>query len=140
MNLNARHLSCGLNMAMEMRRESRYRMDAPALFFWESAHHSRFQGRGSTRDVSVHSAFILTATCPPVETSVQVELVLPTLTGTKTYICIRGEAQVIRVEHAPAGKRKIGFAVVREDLNHWNLEWKKMPDSFVRTTLLIETI
>ena len=118
---NARCLFCGPSVLMEMRRELRYRLGAPALFFWQSAHHRRLRGEGSTRDVSVLGAFIVTATCPPVETPVQVELVLPSPMGTKTDIRIRGEARVIRVEHPSGGQGENGFAVVREDLNHWGL-------------------
>jgi hypothetical protein len=108
---------------MEMRKEMRYRLDAPALFSWESAHHRRLQWEGITRDVSALGAFIVTPTCPPVEASVQVEVVLPflTLMGAKTDIRIRGEARVVRVEHPSDDQGKNGFAVVREDLNHWDL-------------------
>ena len=108
---------------MEMRRELQYRLNAPALFVWQSAHDRRLRGEGSARDVSVLGAFIVTATCPPVETPVHVEFVLPflTLMGTKTDIRIRGEARVIRVEHPSGGQGQNGFAVVREDLNHWGL-------------------
>ena len=51
--------------SMEMRREMRYRLDAQALFSWESAQHTRLQGEGVTRDISVFGAFIVTPTCPP---------------------------------------------------------------------------
>jgi hypothetical protein len=108
---------------MDMRKEMRYRLDAPALFSWQSAHHRRLRGEGSARDVSALGAFIVTPTCPPVEAPIQVEVILPflNLMGTKTDIRIRGEARVIRVEHPSGGQGENGFAVVRSDLNHWDL-------------------
>jgi hypothetical protein len=41
---------------MEMRREVRYRLDAPTLFSWESAQHRRVQGEGVTRNS--HAVFV----------------------------------------------------------------------------------
>jgi hypothetical protein len=106
---------------MEMRKEIRYRLDAPALFYWESADHRRLQGEGITRDISVLGAFIVTPTCPPVEAPIQVEVVLPSLAGLKPVIRIKGEARVIRVEHPSGGTAENGFAVVSEDLTRWSL-------------------
>ena len=106
---------------MEMRKEIRYRLDAPAVFTWESARHRRFQGEGLTRDISVQGAFILTATMPPPDSQIQVDLLLPTLTGVKAMMRITGKARVIRVEH-PGGDAWVhGFAVVTDDLNQWGL-------------------
>jgi hypothetical protein len=113
----------------ELRKELRCRLDAPVLFFWENALHRRLQGEGTTRDVSVLGVFIATPTCPPIQTPVQVELILPSLTGMKTDIRIRGEARVIRVEHSWEGQRGNGFAVVRDDVDHWTLAWNEIPNS-----------
>src|SRR6266446_6484940 len=106
---------------MEMRREIRYRLDAPALFSWESAQHKRLQGEGVTRDISVFGAFILTPTCPPVDVPIQVEVVLPSLTGLKPIIRVCGTARVLRVDHSSNGGGKNGFAVVSEDFSRWSM-------------------
>jgi hypothetical protein len=106
---------------MEMRNELRYRLDAPAVFSWEGAHHRRFQGEGITRDVSVQGAFILTATIPPPECPIQVDLLLPTVTGLNAEMRITGRARVIRVEQSPSESWIRGFAVVTDDLNQWGL-------------------
>ena len=74
-----------------------------------------------TRDLSVLGAFILTPSCPPVQTAIQMEIVLPSLAGMRTAIRIKGMARVVRVEHALAGLGKNGFAVVRDALEQWNL-------------------
>jgi hypothetical protein len=106
---------------MEMRKEIRYRLDAPALFYWESAEHKRLQGEGITRDISVFSAFIASPTCPPAEALLQFEVVLPSLAGTMPVVRIKGEARVVRVDHPTEGKGENGFAVISENLTRWTL-------------------
>jgi hypothetical protein len=104
---------------MEMRREMRYRLDASALFSWESAQHTRLQGEGVTRDVSVFGAFIVTPTCPPVDVPIQLMVVLPSLTGRKPVIRVSGAARVLRVDHSSKGDGENGFAVVSKDFSRW---------------------
>ena len=106
---------------MEMRKEIRYRLDAPAVFSWEGMRHKKFQGEGITRDISVQGAFILTATMPPPDCPVQVDLLLPSLTGMKAMMRITGRARVIRVEHPSKEAWIHGFAVVTDELNQWGL-------------------
>ena len=106
---------------MEMRREMRYRLDASALFSWESAQHTRLQGEGVTRDISVFGAFIVTPTCPPIDVPIQVEVVLPSLTGRKPVIRVSGAARVLRVDHRSKGEGENGFAIVSENFSRWNM-------------------
>jgi len=79
----------GTGCSMEMRREMRYRLDASALFSWESAQHTRLQGEGVTRDISVFGAFIVTP-CAPLLMFDPVMVVLPSLTGRKPVIRVSG--------------------------------------------------
>ena len=128
---------------MEMRRELRYHLDVPALFSWQSESHKHFQGEGTTRDLSALGAFIMTSTCPPPRTQVQVEVVLPSLTGRKSGVRIRGEARVIRVEHPAGGHGESGFAVAREDMDQWNLAIAEDDSDFIPTvhvTIAAKTI
>ena len=106
---------------MEMRKEIRYRLDAPAVFSWDGPRRGRLQGEGITRDISVQGAFILTASMPPPDCPVQVDLLLPSLTGVNGMMRITGKARVIRVEHLPSDHWTHGFAVVTDDLHQWGL-------------------
>jgi hypothetical protein len=106
---------------MEMRKEIRYRLDAPAVFSWEGMREARFQGEGITRDVSVQGAFILTTTMPPPDCAIQVDLLLPSLAGMSSMMRITGKARVIRVEHLDSNVWIRGFAVVTDDLHQWGL-------------------
>ena len=113
---------------MELRRELRYRLDIPALFSWQNEQHRRLYAEVITRDISVLGAFIVTATCPPAQTQVEVEVALPSLAGNKSVVRIKGEARVIRVEHRSRDGGENGFAVVREASNQWilALDWGEL--------------
>ena len=104
-----------------MRRDIRYRLDAPALFSWESAEGNRFEGQGITRDISVYGAFILTPTCPPIDAQLQLEVVLPTLAGMKPVVRVSGEARVLRVVHSSKDEGQNGFAVLSANFSRWSL-------------------
>lgn len=80
-----------------------------------------FSREGMTRDISVKGAFIETATMPPPNCSIQVDLLLPSVPGMKGAVRITGRARVIRVEHQSPKKRAHGFAVATGDLNQWGL-------------------
>ena len=119
--LRERFLGRFTRVPMETRKDIRYRLDAPAVFSWEGARHKRFQGEGLTRDVSVQGAFILTATMPPPECPIQVDLLLPSISGVQATMRITGKARVLRVEHPSSDTWIHGFAVVTDDLNQWGL-------------------
>ena len=108
-------------MPMDMRKEIRYCLEAPATFTWENFQNKCLQGEGLTRDISLVGAFILSPTCPPNLTIIRVEVILPSLTGLHADIRILGKARVVRVEHPHGGRGKNGFAVVQEDLTNWSL-------------------
>jgi uncharacterized membrane protein YgcG len=96
---------------MERRIQDRYLLSARAVFSWEGPEQKRYEGEGVSRDISIAGAFILTRSCPPAHTVVQVELFLPPIHGTEATVRLRAQALVLRVEHAPRGKEESGFAV-----------------------------
>jgi len=105
----------------KMRKEVRYRLRAPVVFSWEGARYQRFQGEGITRDISVQGAFIVTATTPPAECTIQLDLVLPPLAGLQAVMRIVGRARVTRVDHRSGDDGTSGFAVVTDDRHQWSL-------------------
>lgn len=108
-------------MRLELRKGIRYRVDATAVFSWRGGPRGCFQGEGITRDISVQGAFIVTAMMPPPDCPIQVDLILPSVSGMNAAVRITGKARVIRVEHRSAAARNHGFAVATDDLNHWGL-------------------
>jgi hypothetical protein len=107
---------------MEMRKDIRYRLDAPAVFSWEGGRNGRFHGEGITRDISVQGAFILSATLPPPDCPIQVDLLLPSVAGMSAVMRITGSARVTRVEHSSGENWIHGFAVVADGNHNWGLQ------------------
>jgi len=94
----------------ERRKGIRYRMNASVRFRWSGRENGRFQGEGVTRDMSVAGAFILTATCPPPNAAVQMEVFLPLADGGSKAL-MKADMKVLRVEHDIAGNNRSGFSV-----------------------------
>ena len=104
--------------SVERRKHLRYQLDFPAIFSWESSQRSRLQGEGITRDIGPFGAFVFTSTCPPpVDSTIQIEVLLPPLTGAKATIRIKGEARVVRVEPRREEGVTGGFAVLSDGFN-----------------------
>lgn len=98
---------------MERRKAIRYRLSVPVVFSWEGSRRDRFQGEGSTRDISAVGAYILTPTSPPVDAVVNVEIMISALFG-PTKMRIKGSMRVQRVKHEVTKHGLSGFSVVGE--------------------------
>ena len=96
---------------MERRRAARYRLEMPAVFRWEDPPGVTHEGRGVTRDVSVESAFVVTATCPPLACRVDVEIIVSS-SQSAPRAWLEGIMKVLRLEHAPEGE--CGFSMAGE--------------------------
>lgn len=81
------------------------------VFYWESPQRDRLQGEGVTRDISKSGAYLFTATCPPPEATVQVEIILSSVLGTAKPL-IKAKMCVLRVEHDAANHGQSGFSIV----------------------------
>ena len=96
---------------MDRRTDVRYQLSARVVFSWEGPEKKRYEGEGVTRDISTKGAFILTRSCPPAHSVVQVELFLPPFHGTLATARMRAQVQVLRVEQGSPGDQQCGFAV-----------------------------
>jgi hypothetical protein len=97
--------------SVERRKGIRYRMNASVLFRWNGPEDGHYQGEGVTRDMSVSGAFVLTATCPPPNSLVQMEVFLPLSDGGSKAL-MKADMMVLRVEHDAAGNKRSGFSAV----------------------------
>lgn len=86
-------------------------MNTAVIFNWKGPDNQRFQGEGTTRDLSVEGVFILTATCPPVNALVRVEVILPLSDGV-SKAQMKADMTVLRVDHDLAGNKRSGFSAV----------------------------
>ena len=86
-------------------------MNASVMFRWSGPENEHYQGEGVTRDMSVAGAFVLTATCPPPNSVVQIEVFLPLSEGGSKAL-MKADMMVLRVEHDIAGNKRSGFSAV----------------------------
>jgi hypothetical protein len=89
----------------------RYRMSTAVIFRWKGPDNERFQGEGVTRDMSVAGIFVLTATCPPANAMVQMEVLLPLSDG-GSNVRMKSGMTVLHVEHDIAENKRSGFSAV----------------------------
>ena len=100
-----------VEFSRERRKAIRFRMKAQAIFHWTKAGSARFQGEGTTRDVSRAGVYVLTSSCPPGNTTLQMEIILPFRTDSTTRI--KARMKVLRVEPDIAGDGRSGFSAIR---------------------------
>jgi hypothetical protein len=93
---------------MELRRQKRYKLRAPALFMWAFHDEEPQSGRGIIRDINTLGVYVMTDASPPVGARVQMEIALPKLTATGTGMQLTCEGVVLRCESENAATP--GFA------------------------------
>ena len=86
-------------------------MNASVMFRWSEPDKGHFQGEGITRDMSVAGAFVLSATCPPPNAVVQIEVFLPLSNG-GSKLLMKADMLVLRVEHEVSENHRSGFSAV----------------------------
>jgi PilZ domain len=95
----------------ERRNSIRYRVTAQAIFRWKTSRRAHYRGEGTTRDISVTGVYVSTATCPPEDSIIQIDVVLPP-PFSKVKTRIKAEMKVLRVEHNVADAGLSGFSAV----------------------------
>jgi hypothetical protein len=108
----------------ERRIDIRYRIDAPVVFSWGNVLGVRLRAKGVTRDIGTKSAYIETFSCPPSDTLVEVEIILPFEVGVSKDLRVKGEALVIRLDRSSQKDHANGFAVARIG----SIQWDMQPD------------
>ncbi|HEU5336802.1 MAG TPA: PilZ domain-containing protein [Terriglobales bacterium] len=107
---------------MESRKHRRYRLSAPVKLSWKASNGDGGQGEGMTRDISVSSAYIATASQLPSGTIVQMTATLPALDGSARGPQLSIEARVVRSE-------RFGFAVTGDMGFHLESQDAKQGDT-----------
>lgn len=99
---------------IELRKNTRYRLSAPALFYWATQNGPPQSGEGTTRDIDKTGAYINAQQLPPVGALVQMDITLPNMAGHGPGVHLTGEGVVLRVEPHEAkvaSALESGFAV-----------------------------
>jgi hypothetical protein len=93
----------GRELTVEHRSVQRYRISIPTIFCW-GAGSNFFEGKGVSRDVSTHGAFILTTATVPIGCEIWLRLAVPGIQEGSQGSEMHGNGRVVRAEND-------GFAV-----------------------------
>jgi hypothetical protein len=105
------HISKPTQQSRERRIGLRYRMKASTFFRWKGSGNNQFQGEGVIRDISLRGIYVWTATCPPVDSKIQMDVIIPPLFDVSKRQ-IKAEMRVLRVEHDFVSEGRSGFSAV----------------------------
>jgi hypothetical protein len=86
-------------------------MGTSVVFQWEGPADNRFQGEGITRDMSVAGIFVLSATCPPANVVIRMQVHFPQWIAVSKAL-MEAEMTVLRVDHDNADGRGSGFSAI----------------------------
>jgi hypothetical protein len=81
------------------------------MFRWRGPEDGSYQGEGVTRNISVAGAFVETATCPPPNSLIQMDVFFLLSDGGAKAL-MKADMMVLRVEHDSAGSKRSGFSAV----------------------------
>ena len=98
----------GHTRAIELRKASRYRMSASAIFAWAPHDGQPQSAQGITRDINASGVYIQADAVPPVGALIQLDISLPSLAGSGSGMHLYGEGIVLRGE--PNGAKNAGAA------------------------------
>jgi hypothetical protein len=95
----------------EQRKHVRYPLRLPVFFSWKKRGSAVVACEGITRDISLRGAYVLSAICLPVETVIEMEILLPRSLR-KPNLLIVGKVRIQRVERASRKKLGTRFSAV----------------------------
>jgi hypothetical protein len=95
----------------ERRKHVRYPVRLPVFFSWKKRGSAVIACEGITRDISLRGAYVLSANCLPVDTVIEMEILLPRSLR-KPNLLIVGKVRIQRVERASRKKLGTGFSAV----------------------------
>lgn len=97
---------------MELRKATRYRVSAPAFYWWQRADGTLQEAQGISRDISDRGVFILAKDLPPPGVHVELDVHLPAVTETSRSAQLHGEGTVVRTSGRSAEESGFAAAVV----------------------------
>ena len=88
---------------VELRSANRYRLNAPAVYWWPGVDDLPERGGGFTQDISSSGVFVLTTALPPVGARLEIDILLPGVGDGSPGIRLTGHGIVLRLQHGPTG-------------------------------------
>jgi hypothetical protein len=102
-----------LNHERPARRTLRFLLQTAVTFLWTNGNGEHRQGKGRSRDVSEHGAFVFAPNCPPIGARVMLTIDLEGIPDEIGPFPVEVEGEVLRVEQSPAERGMLtdGFAI-----------------------------
>jgi PilZ domain-containing protein len=91
---------------IERRTRNRFRLVLPVVFHWNDG--TERSGVGYCRNIGLGGLFIIASSCPPVDTELRIDVVVPAFDPEPKEILFHHTGQVVRIQ---AAEELFGFAV-----------------------------
>ncbi|HWC17651.1 MAG TPA: PilZ domain-containing protein [Terriglobales bacterium] len=96
---------------MDKRRCARYRLDLPVTYMWREASGECVQAAGFIRDISARGMLVLGGECPPPQSQVWCEVMLPPSYSRDSIRRLRAAGPVVRTANSPGDECSSGFVI-----------------------------
>jgi len=94
---------------IERRTRSRFQLVFPVIFHWlDGTSHSAV---GYCRNIGLGGIFIVTSNCPPIDSEMEIDVVVPAFSPAPSEILFRHTGRAVRIQ---ACEDLVGFAVAGE--------------------------
>lgn len=82
---------------MERRKAVRFGLTFPVLFKWREGRQNERQGGGFSRDVSSGGIYVECESCPPVNATICLEVLVPSPSARPLALRLKAEGEVVRL-------------------------------------------
>jgi hypothetical protein len=96
---------------VELRRFVRYRLDLPVTYMWRDARGESERAAGFTWDISMGGMFVVSSQCPPPQSQVWCEVILPRSYTSDAARQLRAAGPVLRTSASTADDHPSGFVI-----------------------------
>ena len=123
---------------MERIRAVRYKLRLPLFFKWTEASGNPIQEAAFTRDISPGGLFISCVECPPIRTSLSLEIMLPPNSEIRSHgVRLDATVQVVRIASATEEKGFAGAGDLAIQKGEYGRTLDSRPHSLSRETLRV---
>ncbi|HVH87008.1 MAG TPA: hypothetical protein VM912_09800 [Terriglobales bacterium] len=96
---------------MDKRKCARYRLDLPVTYMWREASGECTHAAGFVRDISARGMLVLGGECPPAQSQVWCEVMLPPSYSRQSVRRLRAAGPVVRTANSPGDECATGFVI-----------------------------
>jgi hypothetical protein len=97
---------------LDRRRQIRFELRAPALFWWNDRDGIVLKGQGFTRDISSHGVYCYAESLPPTDIDIHIDILFSSFLEGQHPLQLSAKARVTRTERRASDDRLGGFVAV----------------------------